>query len=52
LETDSNTKGDVKQLLTAMIINSQTRINLAPDMLNKIKELEQLKNTKDEEHTI
>lgn len=52
LETDLNTKGDVKQILNAMIINFQTRINLAQDMLNKIKEIEQLKNTKDEEHTI
>lgn len=52
LETDLNTKGDVKQILNAMMINFQTRINLAQDVLNKIKEIEQLKNTKDEEQTI
>ena len=52
LELDLNTKGDVKLILNAMIINFQTRISLAQDVLQKIEEIEQLKNTKNEEHTI
>ncbi|WP_417360451.1 hypothetical protein [Galbibacter sp.] len=52
LETDLNSKGDVKLILNAMMINFQTRINLAQDVLQKIEEIEQLKNTKHEEHTI
>lgn len=52
LETDLNTKGDLKLILNAMMINFQTRINLAQEVLNKVKEIEQLKNTKNEEHTI
>lgn len=52
LETDLSTKGDVKLILNAMMINFQTRINLAQEVLQKIKEIEQLKNTKHEEHTV
>lgn len=52
LELELQNQGSTKQILNAMIINFQTRINLAQDVLHKIKEIEQLKNTKHEKHTI
>ncbi|HLV61861.1 hypothetical protein [Galbibacter sp.] len=52
LEADLSNKGDVKQILNAMMINFQTRIKLAQEVLNKIQEIENLKNTKHEEQTV
>jgi hypothetical protein len=52
LEIDLKQKGNVNRILNAMIINFQTRIKLAQDVLKKVTEIEQLKNTKNEEYTI
>lgn len=52
LEADLNTKGDIKQILNAMIVNFQIRIKLAQEVLNKVKEIEDLKNKKHEEQTV
>ncbi len=52
LESDLQSRGDAKQILNAMIINFQTRINLSQEVLDKIKKIEQLKNTKHEKYTI
>ena len=52
LEEDLANEGNSKQILHAMIINYQTRINLLQDVLTQIEEIKQFKTTQDENQII
>lgn len=52
LEADLEANGNTKRILSAMITNFQTRINLLEDVLNQIEEVKQLKNNQNENHII
>ncbi|MEL4308888.1 hypothetical protein [Joostella sp. CR20] len=52
LEEDLANEGNSKQILHAMIINYQTRINLLQDVLEQIEEIKQLKNIQNEHQII
>ena len=52
LEKQLENQGNTKFILSAMITNFQTRINLLQDVLLNIEELEQLKSENNEEYTI
>ncbi|WP_335967177.1 hypothetical protein [Galbibacter sp. PAP.153] len=52
LETDLANDGNSKQILNAMIINFQTRINLLQDVLSQIEEVKQIKTSNNESQII
>ena len=52
LENDLINGGNSKMILSAMIINFQTRIDLLQDVLNQIENIKNLKNYNDENFTI
>ena len=52
LEAQLINKGDAKQLLSAMITNFQTRIQLLEEVLQKIENIKQLKMNKNENYVI
>lgn len=52
LETQLINKGDAKQLLSAMITNFQTRIQLLEEVLKKIENIKQLKTNTNENYVI
>ncbi len=52
LEKDLINGGNSKMILSAMINNFQTRIDLLQNVLNKVENIKKLKNYKDENYTI
>ncbi len=52
LETDLLNGGNDKLILSAMITNFQTRIDLLQDVINQIETIKNLKNYNDENFTI
>jgi len=52
LETDLINGGNDKLILSAMITNFQTRIDLLQDVINQIETIKNLKNYNDENLTI
>ena len=52
LETDLINGGNDKLILSAMITNFQTRIDLLQDVINQIETIKNLKNYNDENFTI
>ncbi len=52
LENDLQNGGNAKLILSAMIINFQTRMDLLQDVLNQIETIKYLKNHDDENFTI
>lgn len=52
LENAIKNNGDPKQILHAMIINFQTRIDLLQDVLQQIENVKQINNTKNESNIV
>lgn len=52
LEDDLANEGNSKQILNAMIINYQTRINLLQDVLTQIEEIKKFKTSQNENQII
>ncbi|MCX2679181.1 hypothetical protein OOZ15_04440 [Galbibacter sp. EGI 63066] len=52
LENDLAEEGNTRQILNAMIINFQTRINLLQEVLDQIEEIKLLKHPQNENHIV